>query len=152
MNKFVLLFFLSFSLVGCGTDLIKAFVDTPQVKGIALKSFSVEDKQALFEVALYNPNAFSLPISGVTGDIILNQMAIGSIDAGSDQILAAHATQLVAVPIMLDPDLLIKAAKSVLNLRQAQYTLNGGIMTSMGQIPFSKKGDLSVQDLINAFF
>lgn len=152
MNKFVLLFFLSFSLVGCGTDLIKAFVDTPQVKGIALKSFSVEDKQALFEVALYNPNAFSLPISGVTGDIILNQMAIGSIDAGSDQILAAHATQLVAVPIMLDPDLLVKAAKSVLNLRQAQYTFNGGIMTSMGQIPFSKKGDLSVQDLINAFF
>ena len=152
MNKFVLLFLLSFSLVGCGTDLIKAFVDIPQIKGIELKSFSVKDKQALFEVALYNPNAFSLPISGVTGDIVLNQMAIGSIEAGSDQSLAAHATQLVAVPIMLDPDLLIKAAKSVLNLRQAEYTFNGGIMTSMGQIPFSKKGDLSVQDLIYTFF
>ena len=152
MNKFVLLFLLSFSLVGCGTDLIKAFVDTPQVKGIELKSFSVKDKQALFEVALYNPNAFSLPISGVSGDIVLNQMTIGSIDAGSDQSLAAHATQVVAVPIMLDPDLLVKAAKSVLNLRQAEYTFNGGIMTSMGQIPFSKKGDLSVQDLIYTFF
>jgi hypothetical protein len=86
------------------------------------------------------------------GDIVLNQMVIGSIDAETEQSLAAHSTQLVILPIMLNIDDLIKAAKSVLNRRQAEYTFNGGIMTSVGKIPFSKKGNLSIQDLLSAFF
>ncbi len=148
----LLLLLLSISLVGCGTGIIKTFVDTPQVKGVELKSFSAKKKQAVFEVALYNPNNFSLPISGVNGDIVLNQLTIGSIDAESDQNLEAHTTQLVTLPIMLNSDALVKAAKSVLGLRQAQYTFIGRVKTSVGQIPFSKKGDLSMKDLLSAFF
>jgi LEA14-like dessication related protein len=140
------------SLVGCGTGIIKAFVETPQVKGVELKSFSAENKQAVFEIALYNPNNFSLPISGMNGDIMLNQLTIGSLDAESDQHLAALSTQLVTLPILLNADALVKAVKSILNQRQAQYTFNGGLMTSVGKIPFSKKGDLSMKDLISAFF
>jgi hypothetical protein len=79
-------------------------------------------------------------------------MIIGSIDAETDQSLAAHSTQLVTLPIMLNADDLIKAAKSVLNRRKAEYTFNGGFMTSVGQIPFSKKGSLSMRDLISALF
>ncbi len=76
MKKILLLLVLSISLVGCGSGIIKAFVDTPQVKGVELKSFSAKNKQAVFEVALYNPNNFSLPISGMNGDIVLNQLPI----------------------------------------------------------------------------
>jgi len=152
MKKILVLLLLSLSLLGCGTGLIKAFVEAPQLKGIELKSFSAKNKQAIFEVALYNPNAFSLPISGMNGDIVLNQLNIGSIDAKRDQSLAAHTTQLVTLPIMLNADALVKAAKRVLSQRQAQYTFNGGVMTSAGQIPISKKGDLSMKDLISAFF
>ena len=152
MKKILLLLVLSISLVGCGSGIIKAFVDTPQVKGVELKSFSAKNKQAVFEVALYNPNNFSLPISGMNGDIVLNQLTIGSLDAESDQHLAALSTQLVTLPILLNTDALVKAVKSVLNQRQAQYTFNGGLMTSVGKIPFSKKGDLSMKDLISAFF
>lgn len=152
MKKMLLLLLLSISLLGCGTGLIKAFVDTPQVKDIRLKSFSAKDKQALFEVALYNPNAFSLPISEIKGDIVLHKLNIGSIDVESDQSLAAHATQIVSLPIMLHTDALVKAANIVMSLRQAQYTFNGGVMTSVGYIPFSKKGELSMQDLISTFF
>ena len=152
MKKILLLLVLSISLVGCGSGIIKAFVDTPQVKGVELKSFSAKNKQAVFEVALYNPNNFSLPISGMNGDIALNQLTIGSLDAESDQHLAALSTQLVTLPVLLNTDALVKAVKSVLNQRQAQYTFNGGLMTSVGKIPFSKKGDLSMKDLISAFF
>lgn len=152
MKKILSIFLFSIFLMGCGTDLVKEFVDTPQVKGVELKSFSAKNKQAVFEVALYNPNSFSLPISGLNGDIVLNKLTIGNIDAESDQSLAAHATQSVTLPIMLDTDALAKAAKSVLNLRQAQYIFNGRVSTSAGQIPISKKGNLSVQDLISAFF
>ena len=152
MKKILLLLMLSISLVGCGTGIIKAFVDTPEVKRVELKSFSAKNKQAVFEVALYNPNNFSLPISGMNGDIVLNQLTIGSLDAESDQHLAALSTQLVTLPILLNTDALVKAVKSVLNQRQAQYTFNGGLITSVGKIPFSKKGDLSMKDLISAFF
>lgn len=137
------------TLFGCGTGLIKHFVETPQVKGVELKSFSAKNKQALFEVALHNPNSFSLPISGLNGDIVLNQLTIGSIDAKTDKSIAAHTTQTVSLPISLDADTLIKAAKSVLSNRQAQYTFNGDILTSVGQVPFSKKGNLSMKDLIS---
>ncbi len=152
MKKILLLLMLSISLVGCGTGIIKAFVDTPEVKRVELKSFSAKNKQAVFEVALYNPNNFSLPISGMNGDIVLNQLTIGSLDAESDQHLAALSTQLVTLPILLNTDALVKAVKSVLNQRQAQYTFNGGLITSVGKIPFTKKGDLSMKDLISAFF
>lgn len=152
MKKILLLLLLSISLVGCGAGIIKAFVDTPQVKGVELKSFSAKNKQAVFEVALYNPNNFSLPISGMNGDIMLNQLTIGSLDAESEQHLAALSTQLVTLPILLNTDALVKAVKSVLNQRQAQYIFSGGLMTSVGQIPFTKTGDLSMKDLISAFF
>ncbi|MCF6202168.1 MAG: LEA type 2 family protein [Methylococcaceae bacterium] len=152
MRKSALILLLSLSLLGCGTSLVKAFVDSPEVKGVELAAFSVKNKQAIFKIALYNPNAFSLPISGMTGDIVLNQMIIGSIDAESEQSLAAHSTQLVTLPIMLNVDDLVKAAKSVLNRGEAEYTFNGSVMTSVGQIPFSKEGNLSIQDLISAFF
>ena len=152
MKKILLPLLLSTSLLGCGTGLIKAFVDTPEVKGVELKSFSAKNKQAVFEIALYNPNNFSLPISGMNGDIVLNKLTIGSIDAENDQHLAALTIQSVTLPVVLNADALVKAVKSVLNLRQAQYTFNGGLMTSVGKIPFSKKGDLSMKDLISAFF
>ncbi len=134
--------------MGCNNSLISHFVETPQIKGIELKSFSAKDKKALFEIALHNPNSFSLPISGLNGDIILNQLIIGNIDAESDQRIAAHSTQLVSLPISLNSEILIKAAKSILTQQQAQYSFNGDILTSVGDVPFSKKGTLSMKDLI----
>ena len=152
MKKSVLVFLLSLSLLGCGTGLLKSFVDTPEVKSIELKSFSIKDKKAVFDVALHNPNAFSLPISGLMGDMSLNDMAIGYVDVESDKSLAAHATQIVTVPIMLNPSMLVDAVKGVLSSRQAKYHFKGDIKTSVGNIPFSKQGDLSVQDLIFTLF
>ena len=152
IKKIVIHLIILFTLLGCGTGIIKEFVDTPQVKGIELKSFSIQNKRATFEVALYNPNAFSLPISGLSGNIKLNQRAIGKIDADTDQQLAAHATQTFTLPIMLNPDILINAAKSMITQGQAKYSFNGNIKTSVGQIPFSKKGSLSMNDLISEVF
>jgi len=40
LNKVAFFLILSVLTVGCGTGLIKAFVDAPEVKKIELKSFS----------------------------------------------------------------------------------------------------------------
>ncbi len=152
MKKILPFLLLSLSLIGCNSGLVKEFVDMPEVKGLELKSFSAKDKKAIFEVDLYNPNAFSLPLSGMTGDITVNQLTIGSVDAKSDESLAAHSTQKVTLPIMLNSDALMEAAKSVMKQQKAEYSFNGGVKTSVGDIPLSKKGNLSLQDLISTFF
>jgi len=62
-------------------DMIKALVQSPELKGIQLKSFSAIDKQAIFDLAVYNPNAFAIPISGINGNITPNQLAIDRFSA-----------------------------------------------------------------------
>lgn len=147
MKKTFILALLSTSLLGCG-NLVKHFVDTPEIKWIELKTFSPDDNKAYFEVALHNPNSFLLPVSGMNGSIVLNQLVIGNIEAETEQSIPANTTQSVTIPISLNPDILIKAAKSVLSHKKAQYSLKGDLDTSVGQIPFNKTGKLSMKDII----
>lgn len=150
MKRLFTILIMSLALFGCGADMIKQLVDAPQVRGIQLKSFSAVDKRAVFDVALFNPNAFPLPISGLSGGLQLNDLTIGSIDAKSDSSLPAQTVQTVTIPISLDPDAFFKAAKSVLTQRKASYEFNGGVTTSVGTVPLSSSGDFSVQDIISA--
>ncbi len=150
MKKLLALLLLSFSLIGCNSGLVNKLVDAPQIKGIQLKSFSIKDKSVVFDLNLYNPNPFPLPISALNGAFKLNQFNIGSIAAETDKSLAAHATQTITLPISLDTDALIDAAQSVLTKQQADYHFSGGIKTPAGQLPFSTKGELSVTDVIKA--
>ncbi|MFW5449964.1 MAG: LEA type 2 family protein [Methylophagaceae bacterium] len=150
MKKLFTIILLSLNLVACNSELIKQLVEVPQVRGIQLTSFSVEHKQAVFDVQLYNPNPFSLPISELNGDFKLNQLLIGSIAAESQQSLAANATQTVTFPISLDPNALVDAARSVFSTQKANYNFNGGITTPVGKLPFSTKGELSIKDVLSA--
>lgn len=152
MKKIILLVLFALSLGGCGTGLIQSLVDSPEIKTIALKTFSIKDKRAVFEVALYNPNAYSLPMTGLVGDISLNGVAIGHVDVQSDEGLPAQITKTVDVPISLDSEKLTGAVKKVLSLRQAKYQFNGDVITSVADIPFSKEGDLPMKDIIRALF
>ncbi len=148
MKKIFALLLLSLALVGCN-DIVKEFVSAPEVKAIRLANFSMAEKKVIFDVDLYNPNPFTLPLSGFSGDFKLNNLSIGSVEATSEQKLAAHATQTLTLPISLDTNALIEAAKSVFTQRQANYNFNGDVDTSIGKIPFSKTGELSAQDIIS---
>ncbi len=148
MKKIFTLLLLSLALVGCN-DIVKEFVSAPEVKAIRLADFSMAEKKVIFDIDLYNPNPFTLPLSGFSGDFKLNDLSIGSVEATSDQKLVAHGTQTLRLPISLDTNALIEAAKSVFTQRQANYNFNGDVDTSVGKIPFSKTGELSVQDIIS---
>ena len=150
MEKLLTILWISIALSGCAS-MVQELMQAPQVKGVQLKSFSAKDKSIVFAVDLYNPNSFTLPISGLSGDMVLNQLTIGSLDAESDQNLAALSTQTITVPIALDTNALIEAAKSMLTDRQANYSFNGGVKTPVGKIPFSKSGELSVTEIISTF-
>jgi LEA14-like dessication related protein len=150
MTRRLFILLLSFSLFGCNADMVKEFIATPEVKNIQLADFSVENKQAVFELSLYNPNPFPLPLSGMSGDISLNEQHIGSLEAQSEQSLAAYGTQTVTLPVSLDPNALLTAAKSVLFKGKANYNFNGNVGTSLGQVPFTKEGELSAKDILSS--
>ncbi len=150
MKKSLVIILLSMGLLGCSSELIQQFVERPQVKNIQLKSFSVQNEKVVFEVDLFNPNPFTLPLSGLSGNMILNELVIGSLEVSSDKSLAANTTQTITVPVQLDQNALIEAAKSVFTKRQANYNFSGGLKTSVGKIPFSKSGELSVQEIISS--
>ncbi len=138
----------SLTLVGCNS-IVKELVSAPEVKAVRLVDFSMAEKQVIFDVDLYNPNAFTLPMSGFRGDFTLNHIALGNVEASSEQKLVAYGTQTVTLPISLNTNALIDAAQSVLTEQQARYSFKGGVDTSIGKIPFSKTGELSVEDVIS---
>jgi LEA14-like dessication related protein len=148
MKKIFTLLLLSLSLVSCN-DIVKEFVSAPEVKSIRLADFSAAEKKVIFDVDVYNPNAFTLPLSGFSGNFKLNNLTVGTIEAASDQKLAAYETQTISLPIGLDTDALTDAAKSVFTQQQALYSFDGGVNTSIGKVPFSKSGKLSVQEIIS---
>lgn len=151
IRRFFILFAL-LSLVACSSPLVKELVQTPEIKSIQLSHFSVQDKQAVFNVSLYNPNPYPLPISSLAGDITLNGLTIGNLAAKSDKQLAAFDTQTVVLPLALDPDALVNAAQSVFLQRKAEYRFDGHVETSIGKVPVIKEGESSVQDILRSAF
>jgi len=145
---FILL--LSLSLFGCNSAYVNDLVATPEIKNIQLSHFSVQEKKAVFNVSLYNPNPFPLPITALAGDIALNNLTIGSLEARSEQNLAAYDTQDVTLPLSLHPDSLLNAAQSVLLQGKAKYTFDGEVQTSLGRVPFTKEGELSAKDIMGS--
>lgn len=151
-NKAYLLFILILiaSLSGC-TALLKQFIETPKIKSIGLKSFSASRQTAEFEIALYNPNTFSIPLSGINGKIKINGLNIGSVDVKNTHSLAAHSTQKITLPLQLDHRALLPALKRIFSRHRASYDLKGQVHTSLGSIPFTKQDELTVEQLISEF-
>jgi LEA14-like dessication related protein len=155
MKKLIAILLFPLFLAGCNTNvipssLVKQIVSAPEVKGIKLKSFSVEDQSVVFDVSVYNPNIYPLPISGLSGDFKLNQISVGSMSAKTDSSLAAQKTQTVTLPIKLSTDAFKKAAKAAIMNRETNYSFNGAIDTSIGQVPVSKTGSVSAAALLSA--
>lgn len=142
--------FLFLSLFGCNSAYINELVATPEIKNIQLSHFSVQDRTAIFNVSLYNPNPFPLPISAIAGDIAINTLTIGSLEAKSNQSLAAFGTQDITLPLSLNPDRLLNAVQSVLLRGEANYTFKGKLQTSLGPVPFAKEGALSVKKMMGS--
>jgi len=152
MTKLFALFFLILSLVGCNAEMVKQFVKAPTIEDIQLKSFSPKDNRISFNVDLHNPNPYAIPVTGLSGSIELNSIYIGKLQASSDKNLAPNATQTITVPLTLDYDAFVKAAKSVMFTMDAHYKLTGHFQTSIAQVPIVKEGELSAKDIISALF
>lgn len=150
LNTLLSFIIISFSLTGCNSAMLKNLVKAPEIKDIQLSDFSPRKNEITFAVKLYNPNSFVLPIKGLSGDIQLNDVPVGKLNANSEKSLAALSTQEISVPIQLNADALKRVAKSILFNMKADYQFKGFIKTSVAPVPFNKEGNLSAKDIISA--
>ena len=129
-------------------DILEDSVLTPEIRTITLNSFSAEENSAVFDVEVYNPNAFKLPVRELYGDIHLNQYDVADVEASSKKSLAAHSTQIYTVPINVDLDSLMNAAAGVMIQGSAKYSFKGYMMTPVGEMPISEEGELSAEQIL----
>jgi LEA14-like dessication related protein len=150
MTRRFFIFLMTLGLFGCDSNLVEDLVLMPEIKSVQLSHFSVEDRQAFFDISVHNPNTFPLPISQLAGDIKLNNLAIGSLSAHSQQNLAAFDTQNVTLPLPLNPDAFVNTAHGVLLKGKAEYQFNGMVDTGLGLVPLSKQRELPAQELLRS--
>lgn len=120
----------------------------PEVVNIQLKSFSAKENSAVFDVTLFNPNHFKLPLREVYGDLYLNDNVIANIEALSKKSLAAHASQIFTVPIIIKPEQLANASTNVIVSGVANYRFKGYMMTPVGELPIEHKAHLTNQQIL----
>ena len=125
-----------------------ASMQTPQIQLIKLISFSAEKQQAVFEVEVYNPNDFKIPVRELTGEIFLNKQRVSTLEANSKKSLAALSTQTFIVPITVDTNATVESANNIILTGIAEYEFNGYMMTPVGEIPVNKSGQLSAEQLL----
>ncbi len=121
---------------------------TPQIKRIQLVSFSTENHQAVFDVDVYNPNDFKLPVRELSGQVHLNQQHVASLDATSKASLAPLSMQTYKVPISVKPQAIVSSANQIMMSGQAHYQFKGYMMTPIGELPIQHQGQLDPQQIV----
>lgn len=120
----------------------------PEIRDIKLVSFSAEQETAIFDVSVYNPNTYKLPVRELSGEIYLNKQHVSTLDATSKKSLAPLATQVFTVPIKVNSDALMTAANDVMLTGTAAYRFKGYMMTPVGELPISESGQLTAEQIL----
>lgn len=120
----------------------------PEIQTVTLKQFSAELNSAVFDVEVYNPNTFKLPVKELSGDILLSQHKVAELSANSKKSLAAQSTQLFTVPVSINVANLLLSIDTVLKSGVAHYQFKGYMMTPVGELPIEQHGELSNEQIL----
>jgi len=131
--------------------LLDQAIITPEIHAVMLKQFSAETNSATFEVEVYNPNTFKLPIRELAGDILLANNKVAALSANSPKSLAAQSSQVFTVPIKVNVDNLMLALNQILISGDASYRFSGYMMTPIGELPIEQQGALSNEQIMALF-
>ena len=144
----ILLFFLSLMPFYSANAIDHSAMEMPQVQMIKLISFSVEQESAVFEVNVYNPNEYKLPVRALSGNIFLNERLVSSLEANSKKSLAPLSTQTFTVPVKVDVDATLQSANDIMLSGIADYEFNGYMMTPVGELPINESGRLTADQIL----
>ncbi|HJS47278.1 MAG TPA: LEA type 2 family protein [Gemmatimonadales bacterium] len=97
---------------------------------------------------VHNPNRFDLRGGWVRFDLVLEDLAVGSVDATQPFRLAARASTDLVLPLPLTWATLAPAARTLLQGGRADYRVTGRIGIEAGgtrlAVPFTRGGTVSI--------
>ncbi|MDF1589347.1 MAG: LEA type 2 family protein [Gammaproteobacteria bacterium] len=147
MRKLIPFLLLVSSFIGQAGVLDHTII-TPEIHGITLKQVSSKLDNAVFEVDVYNPNPFKLPVRTLSGDIFLQNTRVAQLSASSNKSLAAKSTQGFTVPVSVNIDNLFGVIQQIIMSGTAEYRFQGYMMTPIGELPIEQQGTLSDEQVL----
>ena len=122
-------------------------VEPPKVvvQQVTLQHLSLRETTGLVTLNVTNPNAFTLPLQGVSYHLRLNGVAVASGEQAQNMSLPSQRPVLVDIPVRLQVGEILRLAPMLWRDRQANYQLAGAVRLPMLSVPFQRQGAIGVQ-------
>ena len=122
-------------------------VEPPKVvvQQVTLQHLSLRETTGLVTLNVTNPNAFTLPLQGVSYHLRLNGVAVASGEQAQNMSLPSQRPVLVEIPVRLQVGEILRLAPMLWRDRQANYQLDGAVRLPMLSVPFQRQGAIGVQ-------
>jgi len=137
-------------LTSCATLKNSGLIKNPVIKSVALESFSLEKGEVVLAINMFNPNSFSIPITGLNFDLSLNSKPLGKINSDKNFELQANKLANISLPIKVDTTKIMRTLASLLFQKTVSYEVTGNIKTPLLTIPYTKKNKILVKDLLKS--
>lgn len=127
------------SSIGIG---IKGIAEPPgvSVQNVSFERFTWQGGEALFTLKLNNPNAFSLPLTGVEYSLALNGVEVGKGSREQPMKIPARQSRMVQFPLRLSFVNMASVLPGLIQQGTMQYQLRGAVHLPLFNIPFTRSG------------
>ncbi len=154
----LLLLPLAISPLSC-RGMVKEMFKTPKVRviDVALASNPLADPlkpwDFLLSLEVNNPNDYPLFVSYVAYSAIIGQETVAGGEHREDIRLGASGLTVVKVPLSIQPEFFVNAARDALLGRSVSYEFNGSVglrtpVVGVVRIPFSKTGGFDPAEIL----
>jgi LEA14-like dessication related protein len=120
-----------------------------ELEGVTATRVLRADTRVTLRFKAQNPNAYALTVNALDASFSLGGESIGTAVLGAPVTLAAAADARFDVEVRTDLGALSAAAERISAERRLNYEIAGMIVVQDGfRLPFAKRGDLAIGDLI----
>ena len=125
---------------------------TARVVNASLDDISFSDVTLLFDIRIKNPNAIGLSMAGMDYSLKIDGHDFFSGEKNAPVKVAARDSSLLQIPVTLKYKELYEAFKTLINQKEAGYTLQGGLRfdlpgLGMVRVPLEYKGKIPILTL-----
>ena len=139
-------------VIGCGGGGVNpenVLAPKVRVKQVTVKGIGLEGGRLGVVLAIFNPNQFALPGTGVTATLSLNGTRFGDMSMNDSYTLAQGDTTLVTVPLDFQWTGVGGAASGILGYGTVDYGIQGtlSLLPSPSQhlqLPFNASGSVPI--------
>lgn len=147
MKRLIICLFLSSFLTACAA--LQPEILTPKVSltDLRLLNMGLFSQSYRLELNIQNPNAFPLPLNGLTYGLTLNNTPFAKGQANESVVIPSHGEKRLSLNVVSDLGSLLGQLKQWQTLgRSLNYKLDGelSLLNWAPKVPFNYQGDIKI--------